>query len=213
MRMTKEQRKARKKQKDEEWQEELRRLRMKQFGNERKEIDDRISKQNFEILKSIHAKMLGTEFRAWYEATTGEEVGEFIRRVVIPPEEFIERFPDAGFSQMEWTQRIVEGIVNSNPWTDPEQRALWAEEVVRTDDPRKRRTILLRLATPRWANREKVLEVYQERERLSVETGIPHDVDHIVPIVNRHVCGLHCEFNLRVIPAFENRTKSNRYEI
>lgn len=42
-------------------------------------------------------------------------------------------------------------------------------------------------------------------------TGIKHDVDHVVPLRSKLVCGLHNEFNLAVIPASENRSKGNRY--
>lgn len=42
-------------------------------------------------------------------------------------------------------------------------------------------------------------------------TGISHEVDHIVPLRSKLVCGLHNEFNLRVIPAAENNRKGNRF--
>jgi len=41
--------------------------------------------------------------------------------------------------------------------------------------------------------------------------GVPFDVDHVVPLVSDIVCGLHNEFNLRVIPASTNRSKGNRF--
>jgi hypothetical protein len=71
----------------------------------------------------------------------------------------------------------------------------------------------MRLATPSWASRTAVTAIYLERERVTLETGIPHHVDHIVPLVHPQVCGLHCEHNLRVIPGAENQSKSNRFEI
>lgn len=65
-------------------------------------------------------------------------------------------------------------------------------------------------ATPKWANREKMVEFYKEAERLTAETGVIHHVDHIYPLQSKHVCGLHCEFNLNVITQFENIQKLNR---
>lgn len=42
-------------------------------------------------------------------------------------------------------------------------------------------------------------------------TGIEWQVDHIVPLQSEFVCGLHNEFNLRVISQSENSSKKNRY--
>lgn len=66
-------------------------------------------------------------------------------------------------------------------------------------------------ATPAWADRAAILAVYAEAERLTRETGVPHHVDHIVPLKHPLVCGLHVGTNLRAIPASENRAKGNRW--
>ncbi len=44
-------------------------------------------------------------------------------------------------------------------------------------------------------------------------TGIKWEVDHIIPLINNKVCGLHVGINLQVIPAIQNRIKSNIYHI
>ncbi len=67
------------------------------------------------------------------------------------------------------------------------------------------------LATPSWARPDKILQLYTEANKLSKETGIKYQVDHIVPLRSKLVCGLHCEDNLQVIPAIENNKKGNRY--
>lgn len=67
------------------------------------------------------------------------------------------------------------------------------------------------LSAPVWACKEKMKGFYEDAVRLSNETGIPHEVDHIVPIKSKYVCGLHCEFNLQVVPREVNRRKSNLY--
>jgi len=67
------------------------------------------------------------------------------------------------------------------------------------------------LATPAWADKDKILEFFKEAQKLTEETGIKHHVDHIVPLVSKLVCGLHCEANLQVLTAFENLSKGNHY--
>jgi hypothetical protein len=65
-------------------------------------------------------------------------------------------------------------------------------------------------AMPKWANRAEIGKLYCEAQMLSLCTGVLHHVDHIYPIKNERLCGLHVHWNLRVIPAKENREKSNR---
>lgn len=77
----------------------------------------------------------------------------------------------------------------------------------------KRRAIKLR-ATPKWADTEfeqfYLVEIYHLAQ-LRSEMGIEHHVDHIVPLISKKVCGLHCSANLQVITAPENLAKSNKY--
>jgi hypothetical protein len=66
---------------------------------------------------------------------------------------------------------------------------------------------------PAWANEKKMLAFYLKAARRTATTGIPHVVDHIIPLRGRiegdHVvCGLHTHTNLRVVTASTNRKKS-----
>ncbi len=68
-----------------------------------------------------------------------------------------------------------------------------------------------RLATPKWVDLSAIRSIYEEAARITRETGIPHEVDHIVPLMGRMVCGLHVPWNLRIITGKANRKKSNRF--
>ena len=50
-------------------------------------------------------------------------------------------------------------------------------------------------------------EYYLQVQELTASTGIPHEVDHVIPLVKG---GLHAPWNLRVVTRFENRSKGGR---
>jgi len=70
-----------------------------------------------------------------------------------------------------------------------------------------------KFATPIWANKEKIKEIYIQAVELSESTGVRHEVDHIIPLTNKLVCGLHNEFNLQILPMSDNRIKSNKFTV
>lgn len=66
--------------------------------------------------------------------------------------------------------------------------------------------------TPSWSDLSKIREIYKECSVISKSTGIPHHVDHIVPLQGKLVCGLHVPNNLQILPAGENLKKHNKFE-
>lgn len=67
-------------------------------------------------------------------------------------------------------------------------------------------------ATPEWADKDKIDEIYAERDKLNKqEIDDPYEVDHIYPILGKTVCGLHVEANLRLLRKSENIAKSNKH--
>lgn len=70
-------------------------------------------------------------------------------------------------------------------------------------------------ATPAWLSKsqlEEIAAIYAEAALKTAETGIKHEVDHIIPLRGKTVRGLHVPWNLRVIEAYKNRIKSNALE-
>ena len=68
-------------------------------------------------------------------------------------------------------------------------------------------------ASPKWITKEQEIEIrsfYEEARLKTVETGIKHEVDHIVPLRGKNVRGLHVPWNLRVITKQENCRKGNK---
>lgn len=64
---------------------------------------------------------------------------------------------------------------------------------------------------PTWASKAAIQLVYVEAARLTASTGVLHQVDHIVPIVSKTVCGFHVENNLQILTKTENIKKGNRH--
>ena len=68
----------------------------------------------------------------------------------------------------------------------------------------KRRAALIQ-RTPKWADLDKIKEIYY-----NCPEG--YEVDHIIPLQGVYVCGLHIETNLQYLTPLENRQKSNKYD-
>lgn len=58
-------------------------------------------------------------------------------------------------------------------------------------------------ATPKWADMDKIKEIY-----LNCPEG--YEVDHIYPLQSDLVCGLHIPINLQYLTMSENRSKGNK---
>lgn len=65
---------------------------------------------------------------------------------------------------------------------------------------------------PSWADDDKIAEIYRAAKALNEAFGTDYQVDHIIPIFGKNVCGLHIESNLQIITADANRRKSNKFD-
>ena len=59
-------------------------------------------------------------------------------------------------------------------------------------------------ACPKWANLEKIKQIY-------LNCPVGYHVDHIIPLTNKNICGLHVEYNLQYLTALENQKKPNKF--
>lgn len=79
----------------------------------------------------------------------------------------------------------------------------------------KRRSIKTQ-RTPEWLTVDDIWIINQAYELAALRTkmfGFKWHVDHIVPLKGNLVSGLHVPWNLQVIPAHENISKHNKFEV
>jgi hypothetical protein len=65
-------------------------------------------------------------------------------------------------------------------------------------------------AIPKWVTKEErdaIKGIYEQCRQKTIDTGVPHQVDHIIPLVSDIACGLHCLANLQILTADENNSK------
>ena len=63
----------------------------------------------------------------------------------------------------------------------------------------------------KWANSTAIKHIYKQAETLTKLTGIAFQVDHIIPLMGKNVCGLHVENNLQILTAYDNIRKYNNF--
>ena len=90
-----------------------------------------------------------------------------------------------------------EAIARSAAW-----RAANPEKYAELCYLRKRR---MQQARPAWVDCRELRDIYLEARYFQM------DVDHIVPLVNKNVCGLHVPWNLQLLYHAENKAKGNRH--
>lgn len=101
--------------------------------------------------------------------------------------------------------------VQNNPEKKKAADLKWKKENQHIDHSLKAKyRAARRQACPPWVDDEhmaRIHEIYRLRREISDRTGVVHEVDHIVPLQGKIVCGLHVWWNLRVIPREENNRR------
>lgn len=77
----------------------------------------------------------------------------------------------------------------------------------------KNRAVAKKRQMPWWLTPIQLAQMqafYEIALAATVQTGVKHHVDHIIPLQGKTVRGLHVPWNLQVIPYYENIAKSNK---
>lgn len=71
----------------------------------------------------------------------------------------------------------------------------------------KARKAAQRAAIPGWADRAQIALIYAKAREMSAKFGTEFQVDHVVPLRGKLVCGLHTEANLQLLASDLNYEK------
>jgi hypothetical protein len=116
--------------------------------------------------------------------------------------------------------RISERLrINKYHAGNPEKVAHWNEKyrlenTAKLTAKAKRYVLSREKRTPSWLTSDDFWLIEQAYELAFLRTktlGFQWQVDHVIPLHGRLVSGLHVPHNLQVIPAAENRSKSNKF--
>lgn len=162
------------------------------------------------VYAAICETLRSEAFAEWYLALTDKESREWVDSVLNVQPRILRAL---GTTFPQWVEQSYRQLVQKYRLRDKTSRQLMAAEVRDCKDPYKRRRLILRLATPRWANPMEIAKIYRRRDRATRESGVSHEVDHIVPLLHPLVCGLHVEQNLQVIPKTRNQQKLNKFVV
>lgn len=102
--------------------------------------------------------------------------------------------------------------VDNNKEANKEHKKKWEESnkgKVRAKNSRRR--VRKVSATIEGFNSE-ISEIYEDCSLLCLVTGDYYEVDHIVPLQGKTVCGLHVPWNLQILHRKDNRSKGNKHE-
>ena len=83
------------------------------------------------------------------------------------------------------------------------------EEVYFEKRTRQRKAI--EQATPAWVDANVIRRVYAECVYLNETMHFPLEVDHVIPLFNKNVCGLHVPENLQIVSRTLNEQKGNKF--
>ena len=129
--------------------------------------------------------------RKWYLANREEVLAQARKRILSHPEE---------------KRAAVRKWQKAHPEEARAATRMWAKANPgkRSAQERRRKAVKLR-AVPKWSEADLIKIVYEKAGDMGF------DVDHVVPLRSKVVCGLHVWGNLQLLSQSENSKKGNRH--
>lgn len=181
---------------------------------------------NMEIVQRTEAKEKGLKY---YFTGKACKHGHMSKRLVVSykcvqcDEEYRVEYRD---NNQEYFKNYHHQYFKANPdrWADPKEvyrqnreRHIQAAARWRYENPArvaaysKQRHRNVRISIPKWYEDDLVQQLYLKRDELNKLWGITLQVDHIVPLQGKNVCGLHCWHNLQLLESSLNASKKNTH--
>lgn len=130
-------------------------------------------------------------------------------------ESTLQRFEREGmpFKAVPWSKRKTYNEVQCRVWLNQRNpgRVAPPSNLRNFYSANARAKMLGRM--PAWADKKAIRAFFEEAQRLTWASGIPHHVDHQVPMQGELVSGLHVPNNLQILTGSENSKKRNHYEV
>ena len=155
---------------------------------------------NIRIRKSGH----GRQYSAQYRLKHPEKIKEYNRHwYSAKGKKYHQEWCSKNRARMRELAKIRHA---KNPQKRRAIWKVWSKKHPESNSARvsKRRAAILG-AIPKWADFRHIKSIYRQATQMP-----DFVVDHIIPLQNKYVCGLHVENNLRMITKKENSSKGNK---
>lgn len=117
----------------------------------------------------------------------------------------------AEYKRAKYAQQPKKARPPKDPTASLRAKKAWkARNPHRVAEDKIARLLHAKQATPTWADRDLIADLYTLARVYREETPVFAHVDHVVPLRSKIVCGLHSQHNLTCLPHDENIRKGNR---
>ena len=89
----------------------------------------------------------------------------------------------------------------------------WYEQnkLQKNDSNAKRKKVLKRASVATEKGKVEIKKIQLRTQLFTLTTGIPHELDHIIPLMHPLVSGLHVPANLQILTREQNKAKGTRF--